>query len=279
MNIARKMVYQFFDLPYVRRMDVVTKLGLTRDSDSEIPENQRYPEYFKRATELGVVEELREAICLAGTAQRETGDTMKERIDLLRRAVKYGLDSGKNNMAVDLDVLRAIFDGEENEDTVPTPGQRSRPLGQDIPGEPSRPATECVAPVPRHLKPLPYDSDVLFATSVLIDACHGRSWNAGWYHDPITGRLITRNFGEMLALIHSEISEALEGHRKNLMDDKLPHRKMAPVELFDAVIRIFDLIGYAFPDDCPALLEKLKYNDTRADHKPENRAKADGKKF
>nr|WP_040891438.1 hypothetical protein [Zavarzinella formosa] len=117
------------------------------------------------------------------------------------------------------------------------------------------------------------------ATSVLVRACHGRAWNAGWYHDPATGEVIERNMGEIFALIHSEISEALEGHRKDLMDDKLPHRKMVPVELFDAAIRIFDTIGMYYPDDIPALLEKMLYNDQRADHKPENRLKVGGKKF
>jgi hypothetical protein len=126
---------------------------------------------------------------------------------------------------------------------------------------------------------LPTDEEILNATTVLVRACHGRAWNAGWYHDPRTGEEIERNMGEIFALIHSEISEALEGHRKDLMDDKLPHRKMVPVELFDAAIRIFDTVGMYYPDDIPALLEKLNYNATRADHKPENRLKVGGKKF
>jgi hypothetical protein len=132
---------------------------------------------------------------------------------------------------------------------------------------------------PRQPKPIPSDDEILKATQVLVDACHGRAWNAGWYHDPRTGGEIERNMGEIFALIHSEISEALEGHRKNLMDDKLPHRRMVPVELFDAVIRIFDTIGMYYPSDVPALLEKMHFNDKRADHKPENRLKVDGKKF
>lgn len=128
-------------------------------------------------------------------------------------------------------------------------------------------------------KAIPTNEEILNATQVLVDASHGRAWNAGWFHDPATGEEIPRNHGEMFALIHSEISEALEGHRKDLMDDKLPHRKMVPVELFDAAIRIFDMIGKYYPDDVPALLEKMLYNDTRADHKPENRIKAGGKKI
>lgn len=48
-----------------------------------------------------------------------------------------------------------------------------------------------------------------------------------------------------LCLTHSELSEALEGHRKGLMDDKLTHQPMLEVELADAVIRIADLAGDA----------------------------------
>src|SRR5262245_43683454 len=41
--------------------------------------------------------------------------------------------------------------------------------------------------------------------------CHQASRQAGWYTDIATGAPRDRNRGEMLALIHSEISEALEG--------------------------------------------------------------------
>lgn len=136
-----------------------------------------------------------------------------------------------------------------------------------------------MAKISKVKKRVPGDKETLEATKVLMRACHGRAWNCGWYHDPKTGEEVQRNHGEMMALIHSEISEALEAHRKDLMDDKLPHRKGAPVELFDAVIRIFDMIGKYYPGDVGALVEKLNFNDQRADHKPENRAKVGGKKF
>ena len=71
----------------------------------------------------------------------------------------------------------------------------------------------------------------------------------------------------------------MEGARKDLMDDKLPHRKMVEVELADAVIRIADLCGHLELDLGGAIIEKINYNKTRADHKPENRAKEGGKKF
>lgn len=91
--------------------------------------------------------------------------------------------------------------------------------------------------------------------------------------------LKTRNVGELLCLVHSEISEAMEGARKNLMDDKLPHRRMLEVELADAMIRMFDIAGAYGLDLGGAIAEKRAYNANRADHKIENRLKADGKKF
>ena len=83
----------------------------------------------------------------------------------------------------------------------------------------------------------------------------------------------------MLCLVHPEISEAMEGHRKNLMDDKLPHRSMLEVELADAVIRICDMCGGFGLDLEGAIYEKLEYNKNRADHKIENRLSENGKKF
>jgi hypothetical protein len=84
--------------------------------------------------------------------------------------------------------------------------------------------------------------------------------------------------GWKLALIHSEISEAMEGFRKDLADDKLPHRKMAEVELADAILRITDLAGALGFNLGAALAEKMAYNAQRDDHKRENRALPGGKK-
>lgn len=103
--------------------------------------------------------------------------------------------------------------------------------------------------------------------------------NLQWWFDPVTGLRLSRNKGEQLMLIVSEVSECMEGVRKDLMDDKLPHRTMEEVELADAMIRIF---GYACGHGIDlegAYREKMAYNRTRADHKPENRMKAGGKKF
>tara|TARA_R110000744_G_scaffold246942_1_gene363445 strand:+ start:12909 stop:13460 length:552 start_codon:yes stop_codon:yes gene_type:complete len=153
---------------------------------------------------------------------------------------------------------------------------------------------------------------------------------------------------EKLQLVSTEIAEATEGERKDIMDDHLPHRKMGEVELADAMIRLLDFggayecnyikagnslnsasaflrhsisisgkhfainvglvdfansfmfsssnvqtnhqysvcvniikdvsdsLGY---DIFGAMEDKISYNAIRADHKRENRAKKDGKKF
>jgi NTP pyrophosphatase (non-canonical NTP hydrolase) len=120
--------------------------------------------------------------------------------------------------------------------------------------------------------------------SQVLTHCHTEQVKNGWWHNPKTGEDLkaTGNFnvGEKLALIHSEVSEALEAHRKNLMDDKLPHRKGIEVELADALIRIGDLGGALGLDIAGAVAEKLEYNAKRLDHKPEHRASAaDGKQY
>lgn len=75
-----------------------------------------------------------------------------------------------------------------------------------------------------------------FASEVHRDNFH-------WWHHPLTHAKLDRNIGELLMLTVSEIAECMEGERKDLMDDHLPHRKMAEVELADAVIRIADILG------------------------------------
>lgn len=103
--------------------------------------------------------------------------------------------------------------------------------------------------------------------------------NEKWWKDPETGEEIERNRGEQLCLIHSEISEAMEGERKGLMDDKLPHRPMAEVELADAMIRIMDYSAGHGYDLGGAFVEKLRFNVSREDHKTESRLADGGKKW
>lgn len=121
------------------------------------------------------------------------------------------------------------------------------------------------------------------ALKLPIEVCFGLGLTAGWWHNLKTKEPIAdRPFGDIAALIHSEISEAFEAYRKNRKDDHLPAYDGKIVELADAVIRVFDYVGSS--DEMKAAFisafaEKLEYNANRADHKPENRSKDDGKKL
>lgn len=121
------------------------------------------------------------------------------------------------------------------------------------------------------------DYDIVAAGELLQSACHGASTKAGWWNGVDVHDINV--VPTKLCLIHSEISEAMEGHRKNLMDSHLPHRSMIEVELADAVIRIADLAGALGLNLGCAIAEKMAYNATRADHKPEARAAANGKAY
>lgn len=71
----------------------------------------------------------------------------------------------------------------------------------------------------------------------LAKAIYEQNKVVGWWDDP------NRCVYQTLQLVSTEVAEATEGERKNLMDDHLPNRKMGEVELADALIRVLDLGG------------------------------------
>lgn len=110
------------------------------------------------------------------------------------------------------------------------------------------------------------------AMDIHLDNIQAGWWNEGDRENPHV-------IATKICLIHSEVSEMMEGARKGLQDDKLPHRKMAEVEAADVLIRLLDLSASQRWDLDGAIAEKRAFNAKRADHKLENRKAAGGKAY
>lgn len=106
-----------------------------------------------------------------------------------------------------------------------------------------------------------------FNLNVLADGLHAMAVEKGWYEEE-------RTFGDFIALVHSELSEALEeyrdGHSIRLVryqdDDVEGKPEGIPIELADVMIRILDFCGAHQIDIESAMQIKFKYNSTR-EHK------------
>lgn len=124
--------------------------------------------------------------------------------------------------------------------------------------------------------------DLRYSGDTIVKLCHGAAAEAGWWNDPKTGESTLNNpltFSNKLMLIVSELAEAMEADRKDLMDDKITDMHGRVVELADAVIRIGDVCGaYNLPLG-EAIARKMEFNAQRPDHKLENRLAAGGKSY
>lgn len=83
----------------------------------------------------------------------------------------------------------------------------------------------------------------------LCKQAHETAKSKGWYDEK-------RETGTKLALIHSEVSEALEADRDG-------NKEKFSEELADVCIRIFDLCGYEGIDLEGAILKKMIKNINR----------------
>lgn len=92
-----------------------------------------------------------------------------------------------------------------------------------------------------------------------VNELHTTASDKGWWD-------VEPNIPEKLALIHSEISEALEEFRNGNMETYFVNAKPEgfAVELADAVIRIMDLCGYLQIDLESTMMDKAAYNKLRA---------------
>lgn len=103
---------------------------------------------------------------------------------------------------------------------------------------------------------------------ILSETIYSRMVEKGFWPmgiDAVTGvQKPTRNFGEAIALCHTELSECLEGHRKGSQpDEHCPDFKTTEVELADLVIRVMDLAAGFRLRVGEALIAKMNFNKTR----------------
>lgn len=95
----------------------------------------------------------------------------------------------------------------------------------------------------------------------LCKKAHENAKNKGFWE-------INRSWGELIALVHSELSEALEEARYKYSVNEVYYEDDGkpcgiPIELADACIRIFDICGAHGIDLEKAIEEKMKYNENR----------------
>lgn len=62
MNNIRRLVYSFFELPHVVRLDVARSLDLLEDGDEQLYDMKMWCRVLLRARDRGLLEKLREKV-------------------------------------------------------------------------------------------------------------------------------------------------------------------------------------------------------------------------
>lgn len=130
-------------------------------------------------------------------------------------------------------------------------------------------STETLSPdsiVRERLQSLEFGTNLTLDLRSLAAVIYQNAKNKGWWDE-------NRNDGEMIALMHSELSEALEGLRANdPPSDKITQFTSVEEELADCIIRILDFAHARNKRVVEAIFAKMQYNSLRA-------VKHGGKKF
>lgn len=103
-------------------------------------------------------------------------------------------------------------------------------------------------------------SEVMFMDALEAAAafCYMNSYAHGFWPEGVQ-----RNKGEQIALMHSELSELLEGVRKPSQDSHCPEFTSEEIEAADVLIRLLDYCAGHGLDLGQATIAKMKFNRSR----------------